>query len=203
VSRPLVAPRAVIRQNDGIVRQLNVERWLSEADSVDLRLLSRASGPVLDVGCGPGRHVEALRLQSIHVLGIDLSPDFVALAQRLERPVILQSVFDVMPDEIQWQCALILDGSIGIGGNPQALLQQVGKLLGGDGRVLIETGHPDERSEELVMLIEDDNGTEVSFRWATLSAEDTYQAAQASGFTVSEVWHDGGRWFAQLDKQPG
>jgi SAM-dependent methyltransferase len=36
---------------------------------------------VLDAGCGPGRHAIALAQRGIEVLGIDLSPDFVALAQ--------------------------------------------------------------------------------------------------------------------------
>lgn len=35
---------------------------------------------VLDVGCGPGRHALALAERGIAVHGVDLSPDFVALA---------------------------------------------------------------------------------------------------------------------------
>ncbi len=42
-----------------------------------------ASGSrVLDVGCGPGRHVRALAERSIEVVGIDLSWRFVSLASR-------------------------------------------------------------------------------------------------------------------------
>lgn len=36
---------------------------------------------VLDVGCGPGRHAIALADRGITVHGVDLSPDFVALAR--------------------------------------------------------------------------------------------------------------------------
>ena len=36
---------------------------------------------VLDVGCGPGRHALALAARGITVHGVDLSPEFVALAQ--------------------------------------------------------------------------------------------------------------------------
>ena len=36
---------------------------------------------VLDVGCGPGRHAVALAARDIAVHGVDLSPDFVALAE--------------------------------------------------------------------------------------------------------------------------
>jgi SAM-dependent methyltransferase len=36
---------------------------------------------VLDAGCGPGRHSFALAKRGINVVGVDLSPDFIALAQ--------------------------------------------------------------------------------------------------------------------------
>jgi SAM-dependent methyltransferase len=35
---------------------------------------------VLDVGCGPGRHARALAEQGIEVLGVDISPRFIELA---------------------------------------------------------------------------------------------------------------------------
>jgi SAM-dependent methyltransferase len=196
---PLVAPRAMVRHRSGHRSQLNVAPWLAEADDVDLRLLQRACGPVLDVGCGPGRHVEALSLQATDVLGIDLSPEFVSLAQERQRPVLLQSVFAPMPREREWQCALILDGSIGIGGNPTALLHRIATLLAPCGRALVEVALPDEPSEELIMEIEMDDGCNATFEWASLSASDMYAVAHASQFTLSDVWEDSGRWFAQLD----
>ena len=36
---------------------------------------------VLDAGCGPGRHAHELARRGLHVVGIDLSPDFIALAE--------------------------------------------------------------------------------------------------------------------------
>jgi SAM-dependent methyltransferase len=36
---------------------------------------------VLDVGCGPGRHSLALARRGLVVVGVDLSPDFIALAR--------------------------------------------------------------------------------------------------------------------------
>lgn len=37
---------------------------------------------VLDAGCGPGRHALALARRGYDVVGVDLSPDFIALAQQ-------------------------------------------------------------------------------------------------------------------------
>ncbi len=52
-----------------------------EVDFLVDALALRPGQRVLDVGCGPGRHSLALARRGFDVLGIDLSPDFVALAQ--------------------------------------------------------------------------------------------------------------------------
>ncbi len=197
---PLVAPRAGVKLSNGSVRELEVDRWLNDADAVDLRILGRVCGPVLDVGCGPGRHVEALTQREIQVLGMDLTPDFVAVAQRSQRPVILHSVFDPVPGGAQWNWVLMLDGSIGIGGDPAALLRRVGCLLAPGGQVLIETEPPEQRSERLTMVIQSETSRDSWFDWATVSASDVARVARAAHFVLADRWEDSGRWFAQLDK---
>jgi SAM-dependent methyltransferase len=198
---PVLAPRARVKLSDGSLHDLGVDRWLNDADEVDLRILERVRGPVLDVGCGPGRHVAALRQRGIEALGLDLTPDFVAVAQRSQRPVVLHSVFDPVPGDVQWNWALILDGSIGIGGDTVALLRRVGNLLATGGQVLVETEPPEERSESLGMVIQPESGRESWFDWATLSASDAARIARAAGFGVADRWEDSGRWFVQLDKR--
>jgi SAM-dependent methyltransferase len=49
---------------------------------------------VLDVGCGPGRHALALARRGVAVHGVDLSPDFVALAQQAATE--LPATFEVL-----------------------------------------------------------------------------------------------------------
>jgi len=198
---PVVAPRAGVKHSDGSLRELEVDRWLGDADDVDLRILERVWGPVLDVGCGPGRHVEALAQQGIEALGMDLTPDFVAAAQRCQRPVVLRSVFDPFPSDVRWNWALMLDGSIGIGGDPVALLRRVGCLLAAGGQVLVETEPPDRRSERLSMVIQSESGRDSWFDWATLSASDAAQTAGVAHFGLVDRWEDSGRWFVQLDKR--
>jgi hypothetical protein len=132
---------------------------------------------------------------------MDLTPDFVALAQRRQRPVVLHSVFDHVPGDAQWNWALILDGSIGIGGDPVALLRRVGCLLAPGGQVLVETEPPDRRSECLAMVIQSESGRDSWFDWATLSVSDAARVAEAAQFGLVDRWEDSGRWFLQLEKR--
>ena len=108
---------------DGRTLELDVRRWMAPADQVDEALLDRAIGPVLDVGCGPGRHVSSLLGRGTVAMGIDTSPTAVRLARERGARVAHQSVFDAVPDAGMWRCALLLDGSIGIGGDPEGLLR--------------------------------------------------------------------------------
>ncbi len=197
---PLLTLGARIRFDGGACRELDIDRWLAEADDVDHRLLDRARGPVIDIGCGPGRHVEALTMRSTEALGIDLSPDFVALAQARDRRVLLRSVFDPLPREASWQSALLLDGSIGIGGNPSALLRRVCDLLVSGGRALIETAGPEDTSDRVTMSLESHEAGDSWFDWATLAASDIGPLTRSTTFELADQWEDGDRWFAQLDR---
>ena len=51
---------------------------------------------VLDVGCGPGRHSLALARLGCEVVGVDLSPEFVALARRAATESGLAARFEVL-----------------------------------------------------------------------------------------------------------
>lgn len=201
VASPLVALRAQLRSGDGRLDLIDVEKWLAEADEVDLRVISRATGPVLDIGCGPGRHVEALSRRSTEVVGIDLSPEFVALARAYGRPVHLQSVFDPLPGGAKWGSVLLFDGSVGIGGCPDTLLRRVGELLAPGGSALVETGAPGDPSEPLDLYIESGHSGGSWFSWASLSAADAKSAANRAGLSLADLWEDSGRWFVQLDKR--
>ncbi|MDP9442781.1 MAG: hypothetical protein M3P34_11540, partial [Actinomycetota bacterium] len=52
------------------------------------------------------------------------------------------SVFGALPGEGRWATALLIDGNIGIGGDPVALLRRVAELLRPAGVVLVELDAP-------------------------------------------------------------
>jgi SAM-dependent methyltransferase len=190
----------ICRDARGRVRRLPIERWLGAAGPVDERVLDRAVGPVLDVGCGPGRHVHALARRGVLALGVDVSPDAVRLAQRRGAAAIEGSIFDRVPGDGTWRSALLLDGNLGIGGHPTGLLRRVAELVAPGARVLVELAPPGTPggSERLRLEI----GGEVSqwFAWARVAAYAIDGPAAAAGLDVAERWSDGGRWFAALER---
>ena len=136
------AGEPVLRDERGHTRTLPVDVWLGRAGAVDERVLDRARGPVLDVGCGPGRHVHALARRGVLGVGVDVSPVAVALARRGGATVLEASIFDRLPGTGSWNSALLLDGNIGIGGSPDALLRRLVGLLARGGAVLVELDPP-------------------------------------------------------------
>jgi len=200
VADTLVAS-AYLRVEDGRLLTLDVQQWIDAADPVDERLLDRARGPVLDVGCGPGRHVEALGRRGIDALGLDISPRAVAFARRRGAQVLQRSIFDALDEGSPWCTALLLDGSVGIGGEPIALLRRIGQLLTGDGRVLVEAEPAHVASESLVVRMETRRRVGPWFRWARVSVADVADVAAAAGFLAMETWEDGGRLFTSLERR--
>ena len=118
-----------LRRADGWLLPLDVERWCAEADAADLEVLRCCEGPVLDVGCGPGRLVAALGALGHRALGIDVSEAAVAHTAGRGGQALLRSVFDPLPGTGRWGTALLMDGNLGIGGDPPALLDRMAQLL--------------------------------------------------------------------------
>ena len=132
------APHARLRLADGTLERLPLDRWLGPVDAADAEVLERAEGPVIDLGCGPGRHAAALRLAGTGALGVDLSPVAISIARRRGAAVLVGDLFTGVPHAGRWRTALLLDGNIGIGGAPGALLRRTRELLAPGGSALVE-----------------------------------------------------------------
>ena len=177
-------------------------QWVAPVVGADAALLARAVGPVLDVGCGPGRHVVELARRGLMVLGIDVSLPALELALRRGAPVLHRSVFEDVPGIGRWSTALLLDGNLGIGGCPRTLLTRVGELLHSDGRMLLEA-HPSTTPSVVKRVrVEVDGHPGPWFHWARVSADAVPDLAADAGFVVVDRWTADGRWFAELHRSP-
>jgi SAM-dependent methyltransferase len=189
----------MVRDEDGDLRPLPVDAWLGAAGAVDKRVLDRARGPVLDVGCGPGRHVHALARRGVLAVGIDISPAAVALARRGGARVLEASIFDRVPGAGGWRTALLLDGNIGIGGRPEALLARLAALLAPRGTILVELEAPGTGVRCRHVRLEGGASASDWFAWASVGADAVAVPARTAGLRVGERWSDAGRWFAVLE----
>ena len=189
---------AVLRSLDGTALPARTHRWFEPLTHEDDAVLARAAGPVLDVGCGPGRHVLALAERGIVALGIDITPAALDLARRRGTPVLARSVFERVPGTGRWSSALLLDGNLGIGGDPATLLERVAELLEPDGTVLVELEPSGETSRSEVVRFDIDGVEGPWFVWTGVGPAELSAYAAAAGLFVEDVWPAGRRWFGAL-----
>jgi SAM-dependent methyltransferase len=190
-----------IRLSDGGELPLPLERYLGPADPTDEWLLRRVRGPVLDVGCGPGRHLHALARRGVFALGVDLSPVAVELARTRGAAAIVRSVFDEVPGAGMWRTALLLDGNIGIGGAPGRLLSRLNALLAPGGEVLVELDPPHALTATLTATLRASNSESAPFSWARVASRDIESLAGAAALQLVDRATRGGRWFARLRRR--
>ncbi|MEW2413016.1 class I SAM-dependent methyltransferase [Streptomyces sp. NPDC046866] len=187
-----------LRRADGWLLPLDVERWCAGTDAADESVLARCRGAVLDIGCGPGRLVAALAGRRHRALGIDVAPAAVARTVGRGATALCRSVFEPLPGERRWDTALLIDGNIGIGGDPAALLERTARLLAPCGRLLAEAD-PVEVDERCVVRLDDGRGAlGAPFPWARVGRRALLRHAQAAGWRALRSWTASGRHFAEL-----
>ncbi len=196
---PVSAPIR-LRTDGGRVLPLHADRWFDEPSGAELDVLSRAEPSVLDLGCGPARHTIALLALGVPALGIDLSARAVHAARGRGAPVLHGSILDRLPGEGTWGSALLLDGNIGIGGDPAALLSRVRALLRPGGRVLVELDPPGAPTGPLRVTVEGSAGRSSWFSWACVGVDGLGLLASRVGLRAAEIWTAERRWFGRLDR---
>jgi SAM-dependent methyltransferase len=178
---------------------MDTGRWSADADATDLALLVGAAEPVLDIGCGPGRMIRAALDSGLAAAGVDVSPAAVRIATAAGLAVFNRSVFAAMPLEGGWGTALLIDGNIGIGGDPGALLARCAQLLATDGAVIVEVNQDADADRSFEGTLEDGAGRRSDvFPWAEIGIVALRDRAADAGLRVAQDWISDGRWFARL-----
>ncbi len=179
------------------------ERWIGPVAFGDAQALSYATSPVLDVGCGPGRHTIELAARGVVALGIDITPRALVLARARGASVLERCVFDPLPGTGRWGTVLLLDGNIAIGGDPHRLLRRLRQLLRPDGVVIIEFTHVGDRStagENRARLLCDGHAGPW-FEWQPVPADAAAGLASDTGFAIEAQWTEAGRSFAVMSRR--
>jgi len=189
-------------QGDREIRcdRLAVGDWqrLAPADEV---LLARCEGPVLDIGCGPGRLAESLAAKGVATLGIDISTRAVSQTAARGASVLRRAVQHRLPGEGRWGTVLLADGNIGIGGDPEALLSRCHDLLISGGLAIVEADDDDAADLRIALTLHCVDGRVSSpMPWAKVGARPLVQMASRLGFVATEDWRLDGRVFVALRK---
>lgn len=189
----------LLQHGDRTVTTLELDRWLRPADETDRHALLSAIGTALDVGCGPGRIVEALQTRGVNALGIDIAGTAVTLARARGANVHRYDVFGRVPAAGTWQTVLLLDGNIGIGGDPEALLARTLQLLAPSGVVIVEAHQQPGMHVQLpVRFARAGQTVGPTFDWALVGRHALERIATALGYRIEAAWTRQRRAFVAL-----
>lgn len=213
--RALGGERCVIRHDDGEVRPLPAHRWLGDGipvfhpdqenpqekasdDAFDEAVTQLCSGPTIELGCGPARLVARLVQRGVPALGIDRSVAAIRLASLVGAPALLGDVFEPLPGTGHWQTVLLIDGNVGLGGDPLRIIGRAAELLGRGGRCIAEFDAQAIGIRGRWVRLE--VGAEVGewFRWASVGVDSAATLAAQVGLTLTGVRMIGGRVIATL-----
>ena len=126
-----------IRRDDGHVSARNPDGYFTEnlADE-QVQALSHVQGRVLDVGCGPGRHLLWLQERGTAVTGIDTSAGVIQVArERGGKDVRLFSLFELTRLGEKFDTLLFMGSNIGLAGTIEktnALLDELRQVTNDD-----------------------------------------------------------------------
>jgi SAM-dependent methyltransferase len=98
---------------------------------------------LLDVGCGPGRHAIEFAKLGLNVLGVDISPDFIAIAHRCAAEAGVQPSFFSMdarelPFDAEFDVVICLcQGAFGLGLPDLQILRSIRRSMRPGGRLAL------------------------------------------------------------------
>ena len=145
-----LGPELMLEVDDGSRIPALPPAWFFQAEdgwsAADRRALAAvARGPVLDLGCGAGRHALHLQRCGSAVTAIDMSPGAVAVCRaRGLRDVRLGDLTDP-PRDWRWGTVLLMGGNLGLAGDWDAtrrLLAQLADLAAPGARLIGDSVDP-------------------------------------------------------------
>ncbi|GAB7046814.1 class I SAM-dependent methyltransferase [Catenuloplanes indicus] len=123
------AATEVVERDDGFVSRGDAGRYLQGPEfwaAHEVALLERARGRILDIGCGAGRHMAALRDRGADVRGIDPSPGAVAVCRARGLTAEVGDI-EALPAG-PFDTLLLMGGNLALLGSPAAAARRLSAM---------------------------------------------------------------------------
>jgi glycosyltransferase A (GT-A) superfamily protein (DUF2064 family)/SAM-dependent methyltransferase len=182
---------------------LDISRWSGPADAVDLLVVARCEPPVIDLGCGPGRMVQALTESGRPALGVDMSSVAVQLSMMRGGPALRRRIEEPLPAEGRWGTALLMDTNVGLGGDVAALLARCIQLVIPGGLIICEVDRMPQRHEVHSVVLRTQRAASAPLPWSRIGAAALMQVAKSLDLLLVEEWTSRGRAFVALRSMNG
>jgi SAM-dependent methyltransferase len=189
-----------LRTRQGRRLPLDLSTYFASPTPIELVLLDRAAGLVVDIGCGPGRHARLLQGRGLPVVGLDRSAAALSVAKGLGLRHTLQvDVLDgPLPSGIG--TSLLLDGNLGLTGRVPAAVRLLGRLADAaapGGRLLVDGRAPVGcRHRRLELRSEYLDAAGPWFDWLIVDLPSLVGLAAVSGWRLELALTQGRRYWA-------
>ena len=193
------ADRPTLVSECGRAIELDIQRFSDAPSRAERRFLKLFTGPILDIGCGPGRAAAYLRQLEVPALGLDANAGLVALARSNGALCVHQNAFESVPFEGRWQQVLLLDGNIGIGGDPAKLLDRLRRILTPGGQALIEVERGG-TSRQMIVREHVSGRIGEPFAWSTLTMRGLDELIAGTGWRCEYVHEIDDRLVVEVER---
>jgi 2-polyprenyl-3-methyl-5-hydroxy-6-metoxy-1,4-benzoquinol methylase len=142
----------IVERSDGhIGLSAGAATYFAEPNEEQRRVVERARGRVLDIGCGAGRFALYLQARGHDVVGIDISPGAVEVCRRRGlRDVRLLSITDISRSLGTFDTVVMLGNNFGLLGSfarARRLLRRFSRVVSPGGHIIAETLDPYQTSD--------------------------------------------------------
>jgi glycosyltransferase A (GT-A) superfamily protein (DUF2064 family)/SAM-dependent methyltransferase len=182
---------------------LDISRWSGPADAVDLMVAARCEPAVIDLGCGPGRMVQALTESGRPALGVDMSSVAVEMSMTRGGLALRRRIDEPLPAEGRWGTALLMDTNIGLGGDVAALLARCMRLVIPGGLIICEVDPRPERYEVHSVVLRTRLAASAPLPWSRIGAAALIRIARSLDLLLVEEWTSSDRAFVALRSMNG
>jgi SAM-dependent methyltransferase len=113
----------VIERDDGLVTPHSAAGYFTDVDAwsaLEHIACERATGRILDIGCGAGRHALQLQSRGLEVVGIDPSPGACAVSRERGVRIVHQAGISDVAERGRFDTFLLLGNNLALLGSPAA-----------------------------------------------------------------------------------